>query len=70
MTGRVWFRSEQQLGVSVDSWNDGLLALTDRRTSAAAILSTYGLDEAAVAELAERWQEWWAKHYGTGSPTS
>jgi hypothetical protein len=68
VTGQVWFRSGQQLGVTVDSWGEGLLEITDRRTPAGAILSTYGLDEAAVAELAERWKGWWAKHYQ--EPTS
>ena len=67
VTGRVWFRSEHQLGVTVDSWNDGLLVVTDRRTPAGAILSTYGMDEAAGAELAGRWREWWAKHYAAPS---
>jgi hypothetical protein len=73
VAGEVWFRSEHQLGVTVAGWGDGLLVLTDRWSpdgAAGAILSTYGLDGPALAALGERWQGWWAKHYGTGSPTS
>lgn len=67
VAGRVWFRSDRQLGVTVTGWGDGLLLLTEGLTPAkpaGALLTTYGLDEAARAELAERWQAWAAKHYG------
>ena len=60
----------QQLAVTVDSWNDGLLALTDKRTPAGAILSVYGMDDAAVAALADRWQAWWGKHFQAPQPAS
>ena len=70
VTGTVWFRSEHQLAVTVDSWHDGLLVVTDRRRPAGAILSTYGLDEAAVAALTDRWTAWWGKHYEAPPQTS
>jgi hypothetical protein len=35
-----------------------------------AILSTYGLGDAAVADLTDRWQGWWAKHFEAPHPTS
>ena len=70
VTGTVWFRSEFQTAVTVDSWNDGLLVVTERRMPAGAILSTYGLDAEAFAALEERWQGWWGKHFGEPQPTS
>ena len=64
--GEVWFRSEHQLGITVDAWGDGLLVVsgtgpTDDKPEGAAmaILSTYGLDDARLAELSERWSSWW-----------
>lgn len=68
--GEVWFRSEHQLGVTVDAWGDGLLVVastepTDEKPAgtAMALLSTYGLDEAAYTELTERWAAWWGERY-------
>ena len=68
--GEVWFRSEHQLGVTVDAWGDGLLVVsgmgpTDEKPdgSAMAVLSTYGLDEARLAELRERWMPWWTERF-------
>ncbi len=73
VAGAVWFRSEHQLGVTVAGWGDGLLIVTDRWRpggAAGAILTTYGLDDAAVGALRDRWQAWWAKHYGAAEGTS
>lgn len=39
LTGEVWFRSEHQLGLTVDQWGDGLLVLQD----SAAVLTGYGV---------------------------
>lgn len=68
--GEVWFRSDHQLGVTVDAWGDGLLVVaytepTDEKPAgtAMAVLSTYGLDEAAYAELNDRWSAWWSPRY-------
>lgn len=68
--GEVWFRSEHQLGITVDAWGDGLLVVsgtgpTDDKPEGAAmaILSTYGLDDARLAELSERWSSWWASRF-------
>lgn len=70
VNGEVWFRSENQLGVTVDAWGDGLLVIaytapTDEKPAgtAMAVLSTYGLDEAAYAELNDRWAAWWGGRY-------
>lgn len=68
--GEVWFRSEHQLGVTIDAWGDGLLVVCgvgsteDKPEGAAmAILSTYGLDDAKLAELRSRWTPWWTGHF-------
>lgn len=68
ISGTVWFRSEHQLGLTVDAWGDGLLVLSEIEPSehkpngsTTAVLSTYGLDEAAHASLSERWTAWWTR---------
>jgi hypothetical protein len=68
--GEVWFRAEHQLGVTVDAWGDGLLVVsstgpTDDKPDGAAmaILSTYGLDDDARAELSARWTPWWTERF-------
>lgn len=68
--GQLWFRSERQLGLSVDEWGDGLLvvaaapdAANQPHGSAMAILTTYGLDDARFADLEQRWSEWWQTRY-------
>jgi len=65
--GEVWFRSEHQLGITVDAWGDGLLVVSstgptgDKPDGAAtAILSTYELDDDRLEELRARWAPWWA----------
>jgi hypothetical protein len=65
LSGEVWFRSPLQLGVTVDGWGDGLLVLfqaADRRT-ASAVVSTYGLDDGALAGLEDRLTAWWRGHF-------
>jgi uncharacterized protein YndB with AHSA1/START domain len=68
--GEVWFRAEHQLGITVDAWGDGLLVVsstgpTDDKPdgAATAILSTYGLDDARLADLTERWTPWWTERF-------
>jgi uncharacterized protein YndB with AHSA1/START domain len=68
--GEVWFRSAHQLGVTVDAWGEGLLVVaftepTEEKPSgtAMALLSTFGLDDAAYTELDERWRAWWGERY-------
>jgi hypothetical protein len=70
LAGEVIYRAPHQVGLSVESWNDALLVLHAKPAEVQpphgggrAIVSTYGLDDAAVAELRERWQSWWAQHY-------
>lgn len=72
--GEVWFRSDHQLGVTVDGWGDGLLVVaytepapTKPNGAAMAVLSTYGLDDARLADLNDRWTGWWARRYADRS---
>ncbi|TDD63846.1 SRPBCC domain-containing protein [Jiangella aurantiaca] len=70
VTGEVWFRSEHQLGLTADAWGEGLLVIAfvppgeeKPDGSAMAVLSTFGLDDAAYAELNDRWAAWWSPRY-------
>ncbi|WP_109507544.1 SRPBCC family protein [Nocardioides speluncae] len=60
-TGQVWYRSEHQLGLTVNGWNDGLLVLSHNPTSHAsmALLSLYAIDESRHTELTKQWHVWW-----------
>jgi uncharacterized protein YndB with AHSA1/START domain len=69
-SGDLWFRSDHQLAVTVDQWNDGLLLVTWPRDTASVTLSVFGLDDAAVVDLTERWTAWWTGHVGTPDPDS
>ena len=71
--GELWFRSDQQLGISVDAWGDGLLVVSSAEPSprkpngaAMAILTTYGLDDSGLAELEARWRSWWTERFPGG----
>lgn len=68
--GSVWFRSEHQLGLTVDEWGDGLVVLshtgpseTKQDGATMAVLSTYGLDETSYDALSARWTSWWKERY-------
>ena len=70
----LWFRSANQLGVTVDAWGEGLLIVARTppsdvkpRGAAMAVLSTYGLDETAFEDLNARWTAWWAERYPSDS---
>lgn len=70
--GIVWFRSENQVGLSVDEWGDGLLVLSHLAPSqskpagaAMAVLSLYGGDAPTYEAVDRRWQGWWTQRYPT-----
>jgi hypothetical protein len=67
-SGDLWFRSEHQVGVTVDQYGRGLAIVMRARDQAALTITTYGLDDAAVADLTSRWSDWWAGHVGTPDP--
>ncbi|MFI6031717.1 hypothetical protein [Amycolatopsis magusensis] len=62
--GRVWFRSANQLGLTVAEWGEGLLVFGGptppaERGTTMAIVSTYGLSDADFDALGARWRERW-----------
>jgi uncharacterized protein YndB with AHSA1/START domain len=66
----LWHQNKWQVGVTVPEWGDGLLIATDKSVTdespdgrGALILTTYGFDDAAFAELESRWRGWWDAHY-------
>jgi hypothetical protein len=67
-SGDHMYPTQHPIGVTVDQWNDGLLLVTVPRDGASVTLTTYGLDDAAVADLTERWNAWWVGHVGTPDP--
>lgn len=66
LAGRVRFRSEHQLGVSVDAWGPGFLVFA-RRTpgdksphgGGFALITTFGHDSEALARLEAAWEAAW-----------
>lgn len=75
-SGQVWFVSRHQIGVTVDAWGDGLLVVAesppkaDKRPRGATMLTltTYGLSDAAFADLEGRWKVWWDARFETAAP--
>ena len=73
--GEVWFTARHQTGVTVDAWGDGLLIVVDQPPSeknprgfVMLTLTAYGLSDAALAELHDRWQGWWDERFESAAP--
>lgn len=69
--GQAWHRTPWQFGFTVPQWGDGMLIVTDKSVTETSpdgrgmvILTTYGLSDAAFAELEGRWKAWWDTRYG------
>lgn len=67
LTGEVWFRSANQLGVTVENWGDGLLIVgthpvSEQRPAGGAmvLLTTYGLAPDTFAQVEGDWTNWWS----------
>jgi uncharacterized protein YndB with AHSA1/START domain len=76
LTGEVWHRSAHQIGVTVDQYGDGLLLAAHYGASsrpphggADIVITTYGLDAAALAEVERRWRTWWREHFAEPGST-
>ncbi len=74
-SGEVWFLARHQTGVTVDAWGDGLLVVLDQpptekrpRGTTMLTLTTYGLSDAAFADLRGRWRGWWDERFETVAP--
>lgn len=64
LTGEVLYRDDRQVGLTVDEYGDGLIVLhTYPRGGGRAIVTTYGLDDAALSAVRDRWASWWSEHY-------
>jgi hypothetical protein len=70
LEGTVQYRGSYQLGLTVDGYGDGLIVLSARPRTAKSpygggnvIVTTYGLDDAAYAQVRERWAKWWRDTY-------
>jgi hypothetical protein len=63
--GEVWFRTEYQLGLTVEGWGEGLLVLAynPAKSAAMAILTTYGLSDADLDTLRDGWSPSWSNNY-------
>ena len=65
--GHVWFRTDDQTGLTVEAYGPGVVVLADkpgqapgRAEASMAIVSTYGLDDHVFAEVQDAWERWWA----------
>ena len=70
LTGTVWHRGPHQIGLTVDSFGDGLVIAQVRPKTAKSahgggslILTTYGMSDADFGQVRERWSRWWTKTY-------
>jgi hypothetical protein len=70
ISGEVWYRSENQVGLTVDSYGNGLLVVARRPITAKSphgggttFISAYGLSDAALADVRAKWTSWWQNTY-------
>ena len=70
LSGTVYYRSANQIGLTVDSFGEGLLIASVRPKTekshhggGSILLTTYGQSEAALKALRERWSQWWKDTY-------
>ncbi|WP_035777043.1 hypothetical protein [Arthrobacter sp. H5] len=79
LSGRVWFRSDKQVGLTVEQYaehGDGLLILADQpvikgtrdKPGALMIATTYGLGAHSLREIWGAWDEFRARHYPSSDP--
>lgn len=73
LSGRVRYRSRRQISMTVESFGDGLVLVTDYSAEnrpphggGSVIITTYGLDDEAFASLRSRWARWWRENFPEG----
>ncbi len=75
LAGKQWFRSTNQLGLTVDQWGDGLLILFESpkgassNDSVSAVLTTYLLDDRRFEQVERRWSDWWHANHQAAAAT-
>jgi hypothetical protein len=81
ISGKVWYRSNHQVGLTVHSYaehGDGLLVVTDQPViedarpdgGSMVIASTYDLGAAKLDSIRTSWDAWRAENYPTSEPVS
>lgn len=76
LEGEVWFVTDHELGLTVDSWGDGLLIVATEQEDdpggprSMAVLTTYGKDDTEVEAIRQRWTQWWATTHKAEELTS
>ena len=80
VAGEVWFVTDHELGVTVDGWGDGLLVVATGHGGAGGdtgpgapsmvVITTYGMTDAAVDDLHDRWTAWWSANHAAADLTS
>jgi len=76
LAGEVWFVTDHEVGLTVDDWGDGLMVVaTEQEDDPAgprsmAVLTTYGVDNAGVKAIRERWTQWWTANHKAEELTS
>lgn len=76
LTGTVWFRTENQLGLTVAEYADhgeGLVIVSDQPSldgpgSSLAVISTYGLGAHALRSAWDSWDSFRREHYPSSDP--
>ena len=75
LSGRTWFDTAAQTGLTVDAYGPGLVVLADnpgespdRAAASMAIVSTFGLSDADFARVEQVWQTWWDEHHEGPEP--
>ena len=69
VSGTTWFRTEHQTGVTAEAYGPGLVVAADSPSASMVIVSTFGLDDAAFAEVERTWRTWWAADTSRPRPT-
>ncbi len=81
ISGKVWYRTNHQVGLTVQSYadhGDGLLVVADQLAiddvrpdgGSLVIASTYGLGAARLDAIRASWDSWRAENYPTSEPVS
>lgn len=71
--GADWFSTATQRGVRLPDLGPGLLIIASKATGAdqvfaMAVITTYGLDDAAFTNERDRWTGWWRTAFPTAEP--
>lgn len=68
--GKVWHRSNRQVGLAIAAWSDALLVVTDKPApnggpsgGGSVLVTTFELTEGAFAALEHAWKAWWGTRF-------